>query len=161
MAFVADDTQRGAPAHRPCAMLGFTRQPERVWRQTNQPELSTSFYVLCQTPPCPPPPPSLLLVATPTPPHQSYVYTSFSWIYRCTPCQEGILWAGVGSGLFGLFMASTYPLAMSLLPSAGEFLRDLTMCTPRIVVLSEERETHPEKEMRQKVRGRSSCAGSD
>eukprot|EP00752_Nemacystus_decipiens_P016764 g15002.t1 len=38
--------------------------------------------------------------------------------------REGILWAGVGAALFGLFMASTYPLAMSLLPSAGYVLSD-------------------------------------
>lgn len=47
------------------------------------------------------------------------------------PRQEGIWWAGFGAGLFGLFMASTYPLAMSLLPSAGEkraIDRTLRMC---------------------------------
>lgn len=35
--------------------------------------------------------------------------------------QDGIMWASVGAGLLGLFMASMYPLAMSLLPSAGEY----------------------------------------
>lgn len=34
------------------------------------------------------------------------------------------MWAAVGAGLFGVFMASTYPLAMSLLPSAGQYLLD-------------------------------------
>lgn len=34
--------------------------------------------------------------------------------------KEGILWAAIGTGLLGLSMASTFPLAMSLLSSAGE-----------------------------------------
>lgn len=31
------------------------------------------------------------------------------------------MWVSMGAGLLGLFMASMYPLAMSLLPSAGEY----------------------------------------
>lgn len=31
------------------------------------------------------------------------------------------MWAAMGAGLFGLFMASVYPLGMSLLPSVGEY----------------------------------------
>ncbi|CAM9362746.1 unnamed protein product [Hapterophycus canaliculatus] len=38
--------------------------------------------------------------------------------------RDGIAYAAIGAVLFGLFMASTYPLAMSLLPSAGYFLSD-------------------------------------
>ncbi|CAN0078886.1 unnamed protein product [Scytosiphon promiscuus] len=38
--------------------------------------------------------------------------------------RDGIAFAAVGAVLFGLFMASTYPLAMSLLPSAGYLLSD-------------------------------------
>lgn len=79
--------------------------------------------------------------------------SAFPWLVPWL-CQEGILWAGVGAGLFGLFMASTFPLAMSLLSSAGECAR---WTTPR--ECGEEREDHLEKnQMRQKEHGRSSRA---
>ncbi|CAN0426269.1 unnamed protein product [Pylaiella littoralis] len=38
--------------------------------------------------------------------------------------RDDIVWAAMGAGLFGLFMASVYPLGMSLLPSVGYVLSD-------------------------------------
>ncbi|CAN0536251.1 unnamed protein product [Ectocarpus sp. 12 AP-2014] len=38
--------------------------------------------------------------------------------------QDGVVWAAMGAAGFGLSMASTYPLAMSLLPEAGYALSE-------------------------------------
>lgn len=50
----------------------------------------------------------------------SYLYLNVFCICTRSVTQESLPWAAIGGAVFGLSMASIFPLAMSLLPSSGE-----------------------------------------